>query len=137
MRRITITVPEDLVRSADERAGALDRSRSWIVADALRRYLTEPMKDRVGQEIVPAEGRPVVEAARSSGSNMRAASLGPYRLAQLESDMRLSVEERVKESELAARVTELRTTPLRSERILTFDRYEDFLEWERWEELSR
>ncbi len=78
-----------------------------------------------------AEGTPVPHG------DLRTAGLGPYRLAQLESDLGLAIRERVRESELAARVTELRTTPIRSQRVLTFDRYEDYLEWERWEERAR
>jgi len=87
--------------------------------------------DRGKETSAVAEGAPVPYGDR------RAAGLGPYRLAQLESDLGLPLLERVRESELAARVTELRTTPTRSQRVLTFDRYEDFLEWERWEERAR
>jgi hypothetical protein len=139
MKRITITIPEDLVRAADERSSTLERSRSWIVVDALRRYLVRPTTGGNGQgDAEPGGDGLAVNEGRGAGlGDVRAAGLGPYRLAQLEADLRLSAEQRVKESEQAARVTELRTMPLRSERILTFDRYEDFLEWERWEELAR
>lgn len=147
LQRITITIPETLLRAADERAQALDRSRSWVVADALRRclaeagpaaghgerpYLTEPPVAFVAER----RAEPAT-AATPDAAAPRAAGLGPYRLAQLEADLRLPIEQRVREGELAARVTELRATPVRSQRVLTFDRYEDYLEWERWEERAR
>jgi predicted transcriptional regulator len=137
MKRITITIPDELVREADERSRALERSRSWVIVDALRRYLAGESADSRQDSEVTSVASSVAEGSQNRYSSQRAIGLGPYRLAQLEADLRLSVEQRVKESERAARVTELRTTPLRSERILTFDRYEDFLEWERWEELTR
>lgn len=153
LKRITITIPETLLRAADERAQALDRSRSWVVVDALRRsleeagpgpkqgegtYRAEPpaafVAERQAEPAAPATQR-VAEPANATRTH--AARLGPYRRAQLEADLRLPIEQRVREAELAARVTELRTTPLRSHRVLTFDRYEDYLEWERWEERAR
>jgi len=143
LKRITITIPTPLLTAADERSRALDRSRSWVVVDALRRYLAEETgeADRSKQsdpDCEPDRETPAVaEGALGSYGDRRAAGLGPYRLAQLESDLGLPLLERVRESELAARVTELRTTPSRSQRVLTFDRYQDFLEWERWEERAR
>jgi predicted transcriptional regulator len=128
LKRITITIPDPLLTAADERSRTLERSRSWVLVDALRRYLAEETGE---QTQAVAEGTP------ASYGDRRRAGLGPYRLAQLESDLGLPVLDRVRESELAARVTELRTTPTRSQRVLTFDRYEDFLEWERWEERAR
>ncbi len=128
MKRITITIPESLLQATDERAEALDRSRSWVVVDALRRCLAEA-------RIEPEQGERTYDT--EPPVTFVAAGLGPYRLAQLEADLALPLERRVREAELAARVTELRTTPLRSQRVLTFDRYEDYLEWERWEERAR
>src|SRR5437773_439472 len=39
LARITITLPQDLVATADRRAKQLDRSRSWVLAVALRAWL--------------------------------------------------------------------------------------------------
>ncbi len=41
MSSITVRVNEDMVRELDELARAMDRSRSWVVTDALARYLAE------------------------------------------------------------------------------------------------
>ncbi len=53
----------------------------------------------------------------------------PYRQAQLEADLKLSLLWRVLESERMARVFELRAPRARCERLLMFDRYEDYAEW--------
>ena len=139
VKRITITIPEPVLVAADERSRALERSRSWVVVDALRRYLAEEPDDpnRTAESDPGREAPAVAAGTPVPYGDRRAVGLGPYRLAQLEADLGLPVRERVRESELAARVTELRTTPIRSQRVLTFDRYEDYLEWERWEERAR
>ena len=36
--RIAITLPPETLRAADELAARHDRSRSWIVAEAIRQY---------------------------------------------------------------------------------------------------
>jgi predicted transcriptional regulator len=41
MSSITVRVSEDMVQELDELARAMDRSRSWVVTDALARYLAE------------------------------------------------------------------------------------------------
>jgi hypothetical protein len=56
-------------------------------------------------------------------------TLDPYRQAQLEADLKLSLLWRVLESERMARVFELRAPRARCERLLMFDRYEDYAEW--------
>lgn len=38
--RITCTVPADVLKAADHLAERLERSRSWVVTEALRRYVT-------------------------------------------------------------------------------------------------
>ena len=41
MSSITVRVRDDMVQELDELARAMDRSRSWVVTDALTRYLAE------------------------------------------------------------------------------------------------
>jgi hypothetical protein len=58
--------------------------------------------------------------------------IGPLRLAQLESDLRLTPEQRIRAAEETARLGErVRGTGGRPHRILFFDRYEDYLDWKR------
>lgn len=119
--RISITIPEELVRAADERARDLDRSRSWVVAEALRRYLEPGVETGVSEP-------PASRYATGRG-------LGAYRLAQLEADFALKPEQRVREAERTARVGELiRRRGRPAHYVLLFDRYEEYLEWERRQE---
>lgn len=118
LARISITIPEELVAAADRRAGELDRSRSWILVQALRRYLAAPEGEVREAEVVYAAG------------------IGPSRSAQLAADMRLTVEERVLAAEQTLKVdAELGRAANRS-RVEAFDRFEDYLEWKRREELA-
>lgn len=120
LTRISITIPESLVRQADVRARALDRSRSWLIVEALRRYLHEPGASAVAEHVRhPFTG-----------------GIGPQRRAQLEADLRLTPEERVKEAERTAQVGALVRPLPRRDRVLTFDSYEDYLDWSRRESLG-
>ena len=40
--RIAITLPKDLLAATDRRAKELDRSRSRVIAEALRAYVARP-----------------------------------------------------------------------------------------------
>ncbi len=123
LARITITLPPDLVEAADRRARELDRSRSWVVAEALKRHLEAPEADGGVQH-----GQAVYESARDA---YRVRGLGDYRLAQLEADLALSPEQRIREAEETARTAESKERGWRGDRVLMFDRYEDYLAWKR------
>lgn len=120
--RISITLPPDLVQDADRRAAALDRSRSWVIADALRRYLHPITR-------YPQDG-PQGMLIREAGPTRRH-GLGEHRLAQLESDLALTPEQRVREAEETARATETGEPGRSGERVLTFESYDDYLAWKR------
>ncbi|HXR71029.1 ribbon-helix-helix protein, CopG family [Actinocrinis sp.] len=128
LARIAITIPPSLVKLADRRARALGRSRSWVLVQALQRYLSDAELASPGPARQPA----------SSGSASSAESaLGEYRRSQLEADLGLTAEERVKEAERTGRVAEIVRPRWRSDRVITFDRYEDYLAWLHWEERAR
>lgn len=123
LTRISITIPEELVEAADRAARGLDRSRSWLVVEALRRYLARQARPaRVVAEPVAPYGVPE-------------AGVGEQRRAQLEADLALTPEERVKEAERTARLSDFVAPKRRVDRVLTFDAYEDYLEWDRRERL--
>lgn len=126
LTRISITIPQSLVRETAQRAKSLDRSRSWVVVDALRRYLAEPEARGGGASRLTEPSEDPFAVGRSPG-------LGPSRRAQLAADLQLTPEARVKEAEHTARVAELRRPRGRVDRVLTFDRYQDYLVWDRWE----
>lgn len=71
--RIAITLPPEDLAAADRLARAQDRSRSWIIAEAVRQYTAKPDSG----------------ATRSEG-------LGPYRLDQLIRDLALTPERRIR-----------------------------------------
>ena len=118
--RISITISEDLVHAADERAEALHCSRSWVLAEALRAYLARPSAVLLRE--TPAQ---------------YASGPGPDRLAQLEADMALTPEERVTSAEETALVSELSSPRPRRSQVLLFDSIEEFHAWERREAIGR
>ncbi|HYL22686.1 MAG TPA: ribbon-helix-helix protein, CopG family [Gemmatimonadales bacterium] len=120
LTRISITLPPDLVAAADRRARALDRSRSWLIVDAMRAYLAGSL----------AQGR----APSVPPDGVTSPGLGPLRQAQLESDFRLTPERRIRAAEETARLGEgVRGTRDRPHQVLSFDRYEDYVDWKRKE----
>ncbi len=121
LSRISITIPRELVAAADRRARELDRSRSWVVAEALRRYVAERPRSAVREPAGPPPG---------------VAGLGSSRLAQLQADLALTPEQRVREAERTARVGQRALRGGAVNRVLSFDRYEDYLEWKRFGDLT-
>jgi Ribbon-helix-helix protein, copG family len=116
--RISITLPPDVLAAADRRARELERSRSWVIVEAIRSYLAAPAGTRepAAPYLVSAPG------------------LGPQRLAQLEADLRLTPEQRVRAAEETARLGEaVRGAGRPSARVLSFASYEQYLDWQRRE----
>ncbi len=107
--RISITLPRDVLQSADRRARALDRSRSWVIAEALRAYAGRP-----AAAAPPAATAAVAEARRQ----------------HLATDLARSPAERLRRTEDLTRLARQRR-PRRGTRrqIIGFDSYEDFHEW--------
>ena len=99
-----MTIPSDVLRRADRIAKREGRSRSWVLADAVRR-LPEP---------VPSELPRLDESRR----------------AQLASDLARTPTERVLAAERTAREAPVRRF---GALFVTFDRFEDYLEWKRRE----
>ena len=123
--RIAITLPEKDLAAADRLAKQLDRSRSWVIAEAVRRFAAQYASS------VPAGSAPLRVAEPASAYAVASeVELDPYRLAQLERDMKLTPEQRV----LAAEETLHQVGPRRPRRhqVLAFDRYEDFLDWKKF-----
>lgn len=123
--RIAITLPEKDLAAADRLAKAQDRSRSWIVAEAIRRFA-------VGNDAPSAIETGVLGLDESAARDADAqrGGLGASRLAQLVRDMALTPEARVRAAEETLRLTEQAPTP-RTHTVRAFDRYLDFLDWKR------
>ncbi len=119
--RISITLPQEVLAAADREAKRLDRSRSWVVAEAVRRYVAGPRQ--VGEPATVPYG---------------AAGLGPYRAAQLAADLALTPEQRVREAERTRREAELaRGAAPQGSQVRVFERYEDYLSWQQYEGAGR
>ena len=101
--RIAITLPQADLATADRLAAVQDRSRSWIIAEALRRYAAA----------FPSADSPSL--------------LGASRHAQLLRDASLSAEARVHEAEGVTVVGA--ATPQSLEVPLRFTSFDEFLRW--------
>lgn len=105
--RIAITLPQETLRAADDLATRQDRSRSWIVAEAIRQYAA---------------------TQRSDASAASFAQLGASRAEQLRRDAALTPEQRVLESEDIVSIGE---ASAESATPLAFPSYDAFLAWRR------
>jgi metal-responsive CopG/Arc/MetJ family transcriptional regulator len=61
--RVSITLPKDILASADREAKKLDRPRSWVIAEAIRAYAAGA-GGRGRQSSVPPPGASEVTASR-------------------------------------------------------------------------
>jgi Ribbon-helix-helix protein, copG family len=108
--RISITLPREVLAAADSQAKALDRPRSWVVAEAIRSY-----RGALPDKTAAPSGAPEVAAARRQ---------------HLLADLRRTPEER-----LRAAAGLLRLAPgaggRRRAQIIGFDSLEDFAAWKR------
>jgi len=118
LARISITISADLLKLADQLASRLDRSRSWVLGEAVRRWTAE-----ADSEVVSAPAW--VSPPESS------------RHEQLHSDMRMPLDARVRAAEEANLLDRELRPPCRGVRLTLFDRYEDYLDWKRYEGVIR
>ena len=126
--RISITIPADTLRLADELAARLDRPRSWVMGEAVRRWDTSS----------PATGATsTVREAAALPYTAHRPGLGESRLAQLQSDMELSVDERVLAAEEGAKLDRVIHPSSPGSQLRFFDRYEDYLAWKKYQGIAR
>jgi predicted transcriptional regulator len=102
--KVAIALPAGLLAETDSVARRLDRSRSWVVAEALRRYVAD------------------VERAARDG-------LDASRRHQLDRDLAMTAEQRVREAEAVAVIGGQPGAPL--EQPHRFATYDDFVQWRR------
>lgn len=133
--RIAITLPERDLHAADRLAGELDRSRSWVIAEAVRRFAADH-EASFGQP--SATSRRVAEpSAAYNQAEIVATGLGPYRTAQLQKDFEMTTDARVLAAQETLEVTKLLHKRPGSERVIAFDRYDEFLDWKRRRDAGR
>lgn len=100
--KVAITIPPEDLAAADALARKLGRSRSWVLSEALRRFVAH---ERLSHEL---------DASRA---------------AQLRRDLALTAEERVREAE--GEFAMVGETAAHIEQPRRFDRYDDFVAWRR------
>jgi len=130
--RITITIPRELVEAADDKARSLDRSRSWVLVEALRQYLAEPARPQFVHEpeAPPYASRPSPGAETTTPVDA-AAEVAASRLHRLRSELALTPLERLRRAEEVARLGQRSNLPRAGAQIIGFDTYEDYYEWKK------
>ena len=108
--RISITLPREVLAAADSQAKALDRPRSWIIAEAIRSYRGGPSS----QPVAPPGAAEVAAARRQ----------------HLLADLRLAPEERLRQAAALLGLAPGSGTRGRAQ-IIGFHSYEDFAAWKR------
>ena len=103
--KIAITLPEADLEAADRLAALQDRSRSWVIAESVRRYVA------------------ACDAAES------ASALGASRHEQLRRDLELTAHQRVHDAEGRAAKSNAATASFEQPR--RFGSFDDFLMWRR------
>jgi len=121
--RISITLPRDLLVAADRRAAELERSRSWVLAEAVRSYLGERGAGsvrRVSEAAAPVYAAREVAEARRRHLVAGLARPPAERLRRAEELGRLAIQAQRREGR-----------GRRRHQIIGFDSYEDYYEWKK------
>ena len=105
--RISITLPREVLAAADSQAKALDRPRSWVIAEAIRSYRSSP----------PSQAAPP-----------GAAEVAAARRQHLLADLQRTPEARLRRAAALLRLAPGSGTRRRAQ-IIGFDSYEDFAAW--------
>src|SRR2546423_12388583 len=114
--RVSIPLPRDVLAAADRRARTLDRSRSWLIVEALRAYLATPA------------GSPSARVRESDAVQ----EVADARRQHLAADLKRSPAERLQRAEQLARLArQVRHRGGRRQQVIGFDSYEDFYEWKK------
>jgi predicted transcriptional regulator len=116
LSRVSITIPADVLEVADRLAEQLDRSRSWVLSEGVRR-----MSANTGYGAVR---EPVVNPYAGQREEMEAA-----RLRRLRADLALTPAERLRQAEEIAQLGRMVHPPRNRSQVIGFDSYEDYDRW--------
>jgi len=121
--RISVTLPKGVLAAADRRAKELDRSRSWVIAEALRQWnaggAPTTASHAVRESAAPPYGAREVAEARHQ---------------HLLTDLQRTPAERLRRAGDLAQLAQLAQAGRpRGPRvqIIGFDSYEDFYQWKK------
>ncbi len=124
LERISITIPKDVLEAADRQAAELDRSRSWVVVDALRRYLGSVGAGR-------SEEQPARMVREVAPILYVAGEVAEARLRHLRAELALSPSERLRRAEELGSLARQAQRRGRRQQAIGFESYEDFYEWKK------
>ena len=116
LTRISITIPANVLKAADRLARQLDRSRSWVLSEGVRRMAM----DRVA---------PAVAETRVSPYAGHEAEMQAVAIRRLEADLASSPAERLRQAEALARLGRMVRPARNRSQVIAFDSYEDFHRW--------
>ena len=126
LARISVTIARSLVAAADRRARELDRSRSWVVSEALRQYLGVGVTTELGHATRS------VRAVREPPAPPYAASeVAEARRRHVVAELALSPGERLRRAEELGRLAREAQHRATRHQVIGFDTYEDYYEWKK------
>ena len=134
LERITITIPHDVLLAADRRAKAEDRSRSWVIADVLRRGLSDSARGtRLAQPPASGDARyPALPAAHLAVAEPAAAAYAAFEEARhhhLLADLALTPAERLERAQSLADLAQHARPRAPRKQVVAFDSLDDFATW--------
>jgi hypothetical protein len=121
--RISMTLPADLLRQTDQEAKRLGRSRSWVIAEALRR-----MQAGTGAGAGPGLVR---EATTASPYVAVQEEMEVARDRRLRAALALSPGERLRQANELLRLARAVRPARNRTQVIAFDTFEDFWLWKR------
>jgi len=129
--RITITIPEELVQAADARARSLDRSRSWVLVEALRQYLQAGPRSGGVREPAVAYAPSAPQTPRADAPVDVAAEVAASRTRRLQAELALAPLERLKRADELGRLGRTSMPTGASAQVVGFDQYDDYYQWKK------
>jgi predicted transcriptional regulator len=127
LARISITLPRAVLAAADRLAARLDRSRSWVIAEAVRRF---------GETEQTATPQAVHEPAVYTYAMQEGArEVAEARRRHLRAELQLQPAERLRRAEELVELARAAHPRPRRPQVIGFDSYEDYYEWKKWTRL--
>ena len=122
LTRISITIPRSLVAALDRKAKELDRSRSWVIAEAARRFV---------ESAAPAALAPATAVHEAEPPAYAASEVAAARQRRLEAELALSPGERLRRAFDLGRLARARHGRGVRHQVIGFDSYEDYYQWKK------
>jgi hypothetical protein len=119
--RIAITLPAPVLAAADRLARQLDRSRSWVIAESIRKFVSER------EHSAQTPGLSAVHETFSAA--YQAEQVADARERLIQSDLAVSPGVRLRRAEDLIQLSRLIRPRARREQVIAFDSWEDFAQW--------